>query len=301
MNESSNSNTDSEDEDFEMDGSLGHVDIDLIAEILEFCLDRHCNKRNLSVLIFSILRNFSVTFRDAELFLSQINCMSDKSAAKQLFKFKTEPLVDLVEDGRELTKSSDSVNNLIRSERMVRNDLKAWGYEYKRNSKRPYFLGHERQDVVNDRNQLIDYFVNRKEDYYKINENLEWIFPEDKPTILIFHDESTFRSCEQYHSRWLEKGYEPFLNKGRGRSLMISDFLVSHPSSPFFFLAEEQWNRATKKYPSLLETDGIHYDKNTCTGSIKPGQDSYFESDTILSQFERLFQMLEFKTEYQNP
>lgn len=56
MNESSNSNTDSEDEDFEMDDSLGHVDIDLIAEILEFCLDGHCNRRNLSVLIFSILR-----------------------------------------------------------------------------------------------------------------------------------------------------------------------------------------------------------------------------------------------------
>ncbi|CAF1056200.1 unnamed protein product, partial [Brachionus calyciflorus] len=176
MNESSNSNTDSEDKDFEMDDSLGHVDIDLIEEILEFCLDGHCNRRNLSVLIFSILRNFSVTFRDAELFLSQINCMSAKSAAKQLFKFKTEPLVNLVEDGRggkhkaalydfypefeleaksfveredkkkecsftalnlakyiysfynQLTKSSDSVNNLIRSERMVKNDLKAWGY-----------------------------------------------------------------------------------------------------------------------------------------------------------------------------
>lgn len=82
---------------------------------------------------------------------------------------------------------------------------------------------------------------------------------------------------------------------------MISDFLVAHPTSPFLFLSEEQWNRATKKYPSLLETDGIHYDKNTCTGSIIPGQDSYFDSDTILSQFERLFQMLEFKTEYQNP
>ena len=41
--------------------------------------------------------------------------------------------------------------------------------------------------------------------------------------------------------------------------------------------------------------------KYTCYGSIIPGQDSYFDSDTILSQFERLFQILEFKTEYQNP
>jgi len=35
--------------------------------------------------------------------------------------------------------------------------------------------------------------------------------------------------------------------------------------------------------------------KKTCTGSIVPGQDSYFSNETILHQLERIFQMLEFK------
>ncbi len=39
----------------------------------------------------------------------------------------------------------------------------------------------------------------------------------------------------------------------------------------------------------------------TCTGSIQPAQDKYFNSDTVLNQFERLFKMLEIKKEYYFP
>lgn len=82
---------------------------------------------------------------------------------------------------------------------------------------------------------------------------------------------------------------------------MISDFLVAHPSSPFFRLNDEEWSRAIEKYPSLNETCVINYEKNSWTGSIFPGKDGYFDNDTILAQFERLFQMLEFKTEFNHP
>lgn len=82
---------------------------------------------------------------------------------------------------------------------------------------------------------------------------------------------------------------------------MISDYLTNHPSGPFFYLNEKEWNDAVKKYPSLLDKDDTNYEPRTCTGSIIPGQEGYFDNESILKQFERLFQMLEFKTEYNFP
>lgn len=97
---------------------------------------------------------------------------------------------------------------------MLRLDLKSWGYKYCKNTKRPYFEGHERADVVKIRKEVVDYFIDREEHYYRFNEDNKWILPTEKPCIMIFHDESTFRSGEQFHSRWLKEGHEPFLKKG---------------------------------------------------------------------------------------
>jgi len=82
---------------------------------------------------------------------------------------------------------------------------------------------------------------------------------------------------------------------------MISDFLVAHPTSPFFYLEQHEWNEAIKKYPSLLDNSSITYEKFTCTGGMIPGQDGYLDNQNVLDQFERLFQMLEFKSEYNHP
>lgn len=38
--------------------------------------------------------------------------------------------------------------------------------------------------------------------------------------------------------------------------------------------------------------------ERTATASINVGYDAYFDNETILNQFERLFQMLEFKQDY---
>jgi hypothetical protein len=50
-----------------------------------------------------------------------------------------------------------------------------------------------------------------------------------------------------------------------------------------------------------VDFNGVHYDDKTCTGSIQPGAENYFCSETILDQFERLFQMLEFKEAFNIP
>jgi len=80
---------------------------------------------------------------------------------------------------------------------------------------------------------------------------------------------------------------------------MVSDFLVSHSSSPFFRLNDTEYSLALKKYPELTANDhGIMYEKNSATASIIIGTDNYFDNESILLQFERLLKLLQFKEDY---
>ena len=81
---------------------------------------------------------------------------------------------------------------------------------------------------------------------------------------------------------------------------MVSDFIVAHPSGPFFQLSEDEWKQAVAKYKTLTSDSDVDYLSRTATASINIGTDAYFNNDTILSQFERLFQMLEFKQAYKD-
>jgi hypothetical protein len=97
--------------------------------------------------------------------------------------------------------------------------------------------------VVEDREQYVDYFLSRQENYYRIDDlGDNWIGPIEKPCVLMFHDESTFRCGRQFSKRWFVKGKEPFISKGRWKSLIVSDFLAAHPSGPFFSLNETEWS-----------------------------------------------------------
>ena len=117
---------------------------------------------------------------------------------------------------------------------------------------------------------------------------------------LLVHDESIFGSGEVSPRRWFFKEKAPFFSKGRGRSHMVSGFLVQHPSEPFFELNENEWKQAIAKYKSLRADNDVNYLSQTATASTNIGTDAYFDNDTILEQFERLFQLLEFKQEYKH-
>jgi hypothetical protein len=91
-----------------------------------------------------------------------------------------------------------------------------------------------------------------------------------------------------------------FFSKGRGRSHMISDFLVQHPRGLIFELSGNEWRQAYAKYKSLSVDGDVNYIDRTATATINIGTDAYFDNDTILGQFERLFQLLEFKQEYKH-
>ena len=49
----------------------------------------------------------------------------------------------------------------------------------------------------------------------------------------------------------------------------------------------------------MADSIGLHYDGYSAKAGINVGEQAYFDNDTILCQFERLFQLLQFKEEYQ--
>ncbi len=168
------------------------------------------------------------------------------------------------------------------------------------------FLGHERDDVVCVRKNFVEYLSTNKTNYYNLSEDdgCNFIQPqrkEDVPfkrTILISHDESTFRSGDTSKFKWMFPGKEPLFSKGRKRSLMVSDFVFLHPSGPFFELSDDEWLSACRDYPELEEESGLEFLKNGASSFIALNGDNYFDNETILFQFERLFKLLKFKKDF---
>ena len=109
-------------------------------------------------------------------------------------------------------------DKLIRSEESCRVDLKKWGAKWDKNKNRPYFEGHEREDVVAKRKEFVDYFIEHKDKYYYAhkdeNNNTQFNLPLRDKRILIAHDESTFRSGEISEYRWMFPELATFFNKG---------------------------------------------------------------------------------------
>jgi hypothetical protein len=221
--------------------------------------------------------------------------------------FKVDDLVDYVHE-RFIEQADilpeDCVRK-VRSNTSCFNDLIKWNIRYDKNKSQPYFEGHERDDVVVYRKEFVGNLCDNIDRYYTLSEDIKpsWKAPKEgvQPIVLICHDESTFRSGEQFNSIWNVQGVTRFFNKGKGRSYMVSDFMVLHPSSPFFFLDENEWEAASSDFPKLSEdAEKPKYKEYTCTGSIAVGGDNYFDSNTIRCQFERLFMMLRYKKAYAN-
>jgi len=166
--------------------------------------------------------------------------------------------------------------------------------------------------------------MEHKDHFYTVTEegDAKWIKPNTHPTILICtkfflvslkliftffhnfffqgHDESTYKSGETSAKRWIVEDNAPFYNKGRGRSIMASDFLVMHSSGPFLSLNCNEFKQALEKYPELNNDSDIIYEERSASATLNIGGNSYFDNETILKQFERLFQLLRFKADYKD-
>ena len=89
-------------------------------------------------------------------------------------------------------------------------------------------------------------------------------------------------------------------SKGKGRSHMVPNFLVQHPSGPFFSLSDVEFKRACNKYPSLASSHDLNYMEHSATTGINVGQYGYFDNNTVLTEFERLFMLLPFKNHFKD-
>jgi transposase len=229
--------------------------------------------------------------------IQQCSRKESSFSLRELAKFITEKYKDY---GGEI-----EADELIRSEASCRIDLLKWGAVWDSNKKRPYFEGHERDDVVKHRQSFIDYFLTNIKSYYHpypIDSADSFEMPDNtaSPKILIAHDEPTFRSNETQLKRWFFMKYAVFFNKCHGKSLMHSSFLVQHPTEPLFRLSESEWKDAIQKYPDLEDQSNLDYQERSADAFIQPGKVNYYDNSTILSQFERLFKMLQFKKSFFN-
>jgi len=209
----------------------------------------------------------------------------------------------------EETNSELTDGKLIRSESSCRRDLLRWGFYLGKNKNRPYYLGHEREDVVIHRNEFTKYFVERKHLYWTLTdtedkENCEWTMPMrqengDKKVALFCHDEVNNRRGEVSEKKWFYPGEEPFFQKGRMQSIMQSWFILAHPSGPYFQLSDEEFKLACKSYSELEEPDELYYPREASAQIILDGK-NYFDSEIFLQQMERLFKLIQFSKALKN-
>ena len=124
----------------------------------------------------------------------------------------------------------------IRS-RTARKWLNKLGYNWQEVKKGVFIDGHEREDVVTDRvkflhkmKELEPYLV----EFDSSGQILEKTYPDDcqvsgsqqRPTILITHDESIFSANDGKKQAWVKESNTFLRPKGKGQGIMVSDFLL---------------------------------------------------------------------------
>ncbi|PKY51387.1 hypothetical protein RhiirA4_424476 [Rhizophagus irregularis] len=109
--------------------------------------------------------------------------------------------------------------------------LKKLGLAPQPRKKGIYFDGHEREDVVEYRNEFLDKML-IYEKFMPIfeGENMEQkdlvLLSNEKLHILITHDECLFYANDDRPIVWAPIGEPPLRKKGQGKSIMVSDFLL---------------------------------------------------------------------------
>ncbi|CAF1658730.1 unnamed protein product, partial [Didymodactylos carnosus] len=77
--------------------------------------------------------------------------------------FTVEELADYIDTKyREIHGLPKDGSGYIRSVKSCRLDLERWGITHSANKSRPYFVGHERSDVIEHRNTIVDSFLSRE-------------------------------------------------------------------------------------------------------------------------------------------
>ena len=181
--------------------------------------------------------------------------------------------------GPDLANPRSTIN--IKS-RTARRWLNCLGYSF-RNVKKDVFVdGHERPDVIEDRVRFLKIMENLDPYTVEFKENgtiKSKSFPEDcqigeenrRPIICITHDECTFSANDSKSFAWQMKGDTLLRPKGKGRGIMVSDFLLPFGRLGFSHLPNGNLT-------SLIETEAVkifEYGKNN---------DGYWDGLKLLKQ-----------------
>ena len=150
----------------------------------------------------------------------------------------------------------------------VSNWLHDLGFSFTKISKGVYFDGHERDDVVEDRqaylNQL-QMYAPRMWTSHSPAPN-----PSCRPVIRVFHDESTFYANADQSCYWTDGSRPVLKQKSLGQAIMVSDFV--------------------EEVGGLLEHDG-----KKARLLLETQTDGYFNNDMLLAQVTETVNIFEAK------
>ena len=98
------------------------------------------------------------------------------------------------------------------------------GFSQKNHHKGVYFDVHERDDVVESRQQFLDRLLVLDEKIHTCDTNPD-IPDGEKPLIRLVHDESTFYANADQSRYWCDYDSQVLKQKSLGSSIMVSDFI----------------------------------------------------------------------------
>ena len=121
--------------------------------------------------------------------------------------------------------------------RVARRWLHRLGFNWREVGKGVFKDGHERPDVVKYRKEFLGYLDSLKPYLVEFDENGDikekeyppGCFPGSptmKPIIMVTHDESVFHANDGRKYVWMKDDENPLRSKGKGRGIMVSDFLL---------------------------------------------------------------------------
>lgn len=162
----------------------------------------------------------------------------------------------------------------IRS-RTARRWLGKLGYEYKDVRKDVFIDGHERSDVVEDRNNFLKKMEELKPYMVEFEEDGAMkakTYPSDcavggpnrRPIVVITHDECTFSANDGIRKAWIRKGDTFLRPKGRGQGIMTSEFILPFGRLNLASLSPERREEIVQE-TGLIETEAVEvfeYGKN---------------------------------------
>ena len=134
----------------------------------DFIIDDRGSKKNDS---------FWDRFPDLEL---EVKHFIVQECSKKEASFSADTLAWFIDERfYQITELKKVDSTLIRSPESCRLNLRRFGAKYIKNKGRPYFLGHEREDVVNHRKDFVKYFLFNEDRYNTLTNDLvpQWKFP----------------------------------------------------------------------------------------------------------------------------